>query len=108
MMPTAALYGVFQRAGFLVPCTWQPGAVGAQPISAAVRYRLSTTEPLDGLGLQEEPSFKMPAEQFAGIGQGDTVQLQVTVGTNTTTYTHTVREVHLISEGRERLVLLRR
>lgn len=75
-MKTAAdFYAVFERAGFLTEVTWYPRGLGAVPQSGKVRYRKPTQEVYSDAVIITDHSIKFPATLFAGLQQGDIVDI---------------------------------
>lgn len=102
MKTSAELYASLQRVGITKSAQWVP-AVGA-PKEGGVRFRDRTTEVFEGALLAFDASAQFPTTTFEGIAAGDTLTLTLEGGSRT----YTVRELHLISEGREFRAMLGR
>lgn len=83
-------------AGFAVTATWTPA--GGPQQSAAVILDEPSFEALDVVG--EDPTLLMPTDTFAGIAEGDTIQ----IGAND----FVVRVPRQIGDGRLKQLTVRR
>jgi hypothetical protein len=96
----AELYGSLQRAGITKQATWAP--VSGPAVTAPVRFRDRTVEAFQGALLAFEASAQFPVTSFEGIAQGAALTIALESGPRT----YKVRELHLISEGREHRAML--
>lgn len=102
MKTQADLYASLKRAGITKAATWQP-EVGP-PVAGDVRFRDRTTEVFDGALIAFDASAQFPTTTYPGIAAGGTLTITLEAGPRT----YTVRELHLISEGREQRAMLSR
>lgn len=106
MKSAEAFYAAFERAGWLVPATWQSARLGAQPVTASVRFLRQSLRTLDGLSLGFESQMILPVMVFSGIQSGDAVE--VTLDPAKPAMAFKVREVELITGGSQIAVLLQK
>lgn len=102
MKTAAEFYSAFERAGFLSAVTWYPRAAGALPVSGMVRYRKPTQEVYGDAIIITDHSIKFPATQFAGVVQGDIVD----IGTAPTVQRFRIKELPADTDGVQRTAYL--
>lgn len=105
MQNTEAFYAAFARAGFLATATWQSSQVGAQPVTASVRFTRASAATFDGMAQGFQASMIFPASQFAAIAKGDVVTVVTPDGQ---TLVYRAHEPHLITGGSQREVTLKK
>lgn len=107
MKSIEAFYAAFERAGMLVPATWQSARVGAQPVTASVRFIRQSLRTLDGEALGYQSQMLIPAALFDGIAPGDRVFIQPEPA-KPAVIEFQVNELELITGGSQRAVSLKK
>ncbi len=98
MIAIDALYQTAGRAGLLHPAIWRPSP--GKMVTAWVDFRAPDESILDGLGVSTDYSIRYPAARLAGLGQGDTLEIDSVV--------YRVREVRAVGDGSERRATISR
>lgn len=102
MKTAQEFYSAFERAGMLTPVLWYPRAPGAQPVSAMVRFRKPTQEVYGDAVIITDHSIKFPAGLFAGLQQGDIID----VGQAPALQRFRVKETPSQADGAQRIAFL--